>query len=336
MKTTVFLLGPSDIEGQNITNIDATNDGSFSGTAKWSGILSLEPFVSDDSSLQAKSTFCYLGLKAIRFSGQGQHNVFNLVGDADSSMTALREIQGLVDQTKPVRTFNRVQDVVKTSRARLPVTLKDIPGCRVAQLSAVQPGSFAELEESCQAFGRWPLIIRARGYHGGTHMELVEGPKQLATLRDEQWLYDGIFLIEYIDTKSADSLYRKIRVIMIDGVPMPRHCIISNQAFIHAGNRLDLMDDDDSLCQEEALFLSEFEQRILMQHGHVFESIYQRIGLDVFGIDLAIVGDELVVFEANACMNFLDQDYGSQDRFRYLEPSIKQCKRALKKLLMTG
>ena len=53
-----------------------------------------------------------------------------------------------------------------------------------------------------------------------------------------------------------------------------------------------------------------------------------------FGIDFALVDGQMVVFEANACMNFLSQDYGEDGRYRYLESYIKTLKHGVKKMLM--
>lgn len=44
----------------------------------------------------------------------------------------------------------------------------------------------------------------------------------------------------------------------------------------------------------------------------------------------------LVIFEANACMDFLRQVYGRDGRYSFLQPHIRQLKRAIKKLLMNA
>lgn len=336
MRDTIFLLGPSDIEGQSSTQIKSTDGGKLSGSASWSGIMPIQPYIASDSALKAKSHFLMLGIQELRLSQNGKHNFFNLVGDADSSASVLRSIQELEYKTQPVRTFNRASDVFKTARETLPDTLKNIPGCRLPRVIAVQPESFDALRDDCERFAQWPLIVRASGYHGGDNMILLETPEQLESLRDTEWVYKGILLIEFVSYKGEDNLYRKVRVMMIDGVPLPRHCIITDNCFIHAENRSDLMDKDDNLCREEETFLEQFEDTCLAHYGDVFNAIYERIGLDVFGIDLAFHNDEIVLFEANACMNFLNQDYGSNGRFQYLEKQVKLCKRAVKKLLLNG
>ena len=131
-------------------------------------------------------------------------------------------------------------------------------------------------------------------------------------------------------------IYTKNRVIMVDGAPYPRHSITSDQCFIHSANRADLMGSRDELCAAEKEYLSYLRDCGMKEYGDVFKRIYKRIGLDVFGIDYCVVEGVVVVFEANACMDFLSQDYGTDDRYRYLEPFIRAARRATKRMLMTA
>jgi hypothetical protein len=121
---------------------------------------------------------------------------------------------------------------------------------------------------------------------------------------------------------------------MVDGSPVVRHAITSDKWVIHSGSRTDLMDGDKKLCQQEQDFLEHFSSAGLERYGNVFQSIHERIGLDVFGIDFALVNEQIVIFEANACMNFLNQDYGGDNRYLYLQARVKQLRRSIKKMLM--
>jgi len=277
-----------------------------------------------------------VGIQKIETSKTPSINIFNLIADADASSNSLHIAQSMERDLHPLRWFNRPHNVFKTSRARLPQTLSDIPHCRVPKVFASNANSYDELVAQCTTFDAWPLIIRASGYHSGKHMVLLDSMAELEPLRELAWLYKGIFLIEFVDTRSAENLYTKTRVIMIDGVPYPRHSIVSNQRFIHAKNRADLMGQDNELCRREERVLTDLSVLGLPDHGDIFAAIHRRIGLDVFGIDFTVLNGQMLVFEANAVMNFLDQDYGSAGRYRYLEPHVRTLKRALKKMLMTA
>jgi hypothetical protein len=178
------------------------------------------------------------------------------------------------------------------------------------------------------------MIVRARGFHGGEHMVLLAEEAQLGSLEGQAWPYGGIFLIQYIDARNEEGLNHKIRVVMVDGVPYVRHCIYSDQWAVHTSGRSILMDRDRSLCRREEQFLASFRDRGLGEYAAVFREIYQRVGLDVFGIDFALVDGQILIFEANACMSFVGARYGSDDRYQYLDNYVRDVRRALKKLLV--
>ena len=337
MIPTFFLMGPSDIEGQSWTKKERLENGKVRGAAQWSGFLPIAPFIMADATLSAKSTFVMIGIhETLKLPADGRLNVFNLVGDADASPTTLKTIQALENKIQPRRYFNRASDVLKTSRERLPITLFNIPGCRVPRVKALNPGSFDEFISACEEFGAWPLIVRARGYHGGEYMLLLEDKSQLGNIKDEPWIYNGVFLIEYFDYRNEQGLYQKSRVIMVDGVPYPRHSIFSDKWAVHAASRVDLMGQDIELCQQEERFLAYLNDDGIKGYGEIFNAIQERIGLDIFGIDFALVDGKMVVFEANVCMNFLGQNYGEHGRYQYLEGYVTNLKRAVKKMLLNA
>ena len=72
----------------------------------------------------------------------------------------------------------------------------------------------------------------------------------------------------------------------------------------------------------------------LQQREQIFREIYKRIGLDVFGIDFAMVNGELVIFEANACMHFLGTGDISSGRYSYTGTYKQALRNALKNMLL--
>lgn len=337
MTPTLFLMGPSDIEGQSWTKKKHLENGKVKGTAQWSGFLPIAKFVMADATLNEKSTFVMIGIhESLNVPKDARLNLFNLVGDADASVTTLKTIQTLENKIPALRYFNRVSDVLKTSRERLPITLSGIPGCRVPRVKAVKPESFDEFASACEEFSDWPLIVRARGYHGGEYMLLLEDRSQLDMIRDKPWIYNGIFLIEYLDYRNGQRLYQKSRIIMVDGVPYPRHSIFSDQWAIHAASRAGQMGQDIELCRQEEKFLAYLSDAGMKEYGEVFHAIQERIGLDIFGIDFALLDGKVIVFEANACMNFIGQNYGENGRYQYLEGYSKNLQRAVKKMLLNA
>lgn len=336
MIKTLFIFGPSDMEGQNPITSRSPERGGVRVTADLQGVLPILPYVMSDQMLRANSAEVMVGVHQIQLPKNARVNLFNLVGDADSSSNMLLKIQHIANEVQPRRFFNQPSHVFRSSRGRLPKTLGNIPGCVVPRVEIANPKTFAELQVVCERFDGWPIIVRARGYHGGENMLLVSDAAQLESIGNVSWLYSGIFLIEFFDFRAADGLYQKIRVVMVDGVPYLRHCIISDKWAIHSGSRSELMDHDIDLRYREEKFLAQFCDDGLKEYGQIFQEIHRRMGLDVFGIDFALVNGQLVVFEANPCMSFLGDRYGDDDRYQYLDQYIHALRRAVKGMLLTA
>ncbi len=303
-------------------------------TKDFVGVTPILPYIMSDRTLAAHSRSILVDERPNWPPLNPRAHLFNLVGDADSSINSLHKIQTIINAVQPRRCFNKPLDVFKTSRARLPKTLANIPGCIVPRTEAADPKTFSELQIACRNFTEWPMIVRARGYHGGENMLLLTEESQLDSLKDLAWPYDGICLIQFVDCRNEEGLYQKIRVVMVDGVAYARHCIYSDRWAIHAGSRADLMDQDIELCHREENFLAQLRDRGLREREQIFREIYQRIGLDVFGIDFALVNGQLVVFEANACMHFLGRDNIGSPRYAYIGSYKKALRSALKKMLV--
>jgi hypothetical protein len=298
------------------------------------GVLPILSYIMSDRTLAAHSRAILVDERTQRPQQNPRAHLFNLVGDADSSVNSLHRIQTIINAVQPRRCFNKPVDVFKTSRARLPKTLATIPGCVVPRTETADPKTFGELQVACKKFNVWPLIVRARGYHGGKNMLLLSGESELDSLKDLAWPYEGICLIEFLDCRTEDGLYHKIRVVMVDGVAYARQCIYSDQWAIHSDSRSDLMAHDNDLCHREEMFLAQLRDRELAKREPLFQEMYRRIGLDVFGIDFALVNGQVVVFEANACMHFLGQGDTTGPRNPYLDSYKKELRNALKKMLV--
>lgn len=291
-------------------------------------------YINSDPALAAHCASILIDANTRQPTPNPRINLFNLVGDPDSSVNSLHKIQVVMNTVQPRRCFNRPVDVFKTSRARLPKTLANIPGCTVARTESAEPKTFSELLTVCRNFNHWPMIVRARGYHGGENMLLLKDESELESIRDLSWPYSGIFLIQYIDCINEQGLFHKIRVMMINGRGYIRQCIYSDNWSIHTASREQLMAHDDDLCRQEEALLAHFRDKALQQHGRIFQEIYQRIGLDVFGIDFAMVNGELVIFEANSCMHFLGRGEVGLGRYGYTGPYKQALRRALKQMLL--
>jgi len=148
-----------------------------------------------------------------------------------------------------------------------------------------------------------PVLVREPGSHGGTKLLRLAADDGLQVL--DQFAFDGreFYVTEFVDFRSPDGVYRKYRVVVIDGVPYARHLVAAMTWKIHAAARPELM-DQPVYEREEEEFLRDFRAG----DNPGFGAIASTLGLDFFGVDFAVdpTGD-ILVFEANACFRVLWQ-----------------------------
>lgn len=229
--------------------------------------------------------------------------IFNQISDPDSHRGALERCVHLCTQiAAPV--INRPERIQATTRDRVSERLQGIPGVVMPRAIRCQPRSpeevFAQAESASLKF---PLIVRLAGVHGGKSSVLVRGREDLAML--DVYPFDGssFYLTEFVDYQSSDGLYRKIRIVVVDGKPLFRHLLMDSQWMIHAAS-LDFMDTRPELFREEERAFAAFETELVPRIQPAIEAIAERLGLEYFGIDCNINEQgEMLIFEANANMN---------------------------------
>jgi hypothetical protein len=147
---------------------------------------------------------------------------------------------------------------------------------------------------------RFPLLLRAPGYHTGQHFVRVETPDALdaaaaALPRGEP------LAIEYLDARGADGMARKYRVMFIGGVAYPLHLAVSADWKVHYFTAA--MAGDAALRAEERRFLDDMPGVLGSRAMAALGEIQAALGLDYAGADFALAPDgSLSLFEANATM----------------------------------
>ena len=96
------------------------------------------------------------------------------------------------------------------------------------------------------------------------------------------------------------------------------------------------MMETPSLREAELSFLERFDSEFLPKHKKALDAIHSKIGLDIYGIDCCFTDNgELIVFEANACMDMLSMWLGPNNEYAYKKPYRKAVKTAMIELLNT-
>jgi hypothetical protein len=228
--------------------------------------------------------------------------VLNAICDPDTNAEALRVTAAVVAQIgRPV--VNHPTRVLELTRELVPEVLAGEPGIVAPRTTRMRPRYLTDISTAMED-GELvaPFLFRQAGTHGGTALELIEGPDDLAKL--ERFAFDGrsFYVTPYVDFRSADGLFRKFRVLFIDGQPFAKHLIVSDHWMVHAQSRERVMDSRPDLQEEEAAFIRTFRADTFP----VLANLGPLIGLDYFGIDFGFDADgNVVLFEVNACVRAL-------------------------------
>lgn len=241
--------------------------------------------------------------------------VFNIVGDPDAAGEAEAPMAAFLAGCDRA-VINDPARVAATRRDRLSGLLEGVEGLlapRAARLDAemiARKGVAGCIASSGLAY---PLLVRPIGSHGGVGLVLAREPADLIDLD----LSGGVYLTEYCDFRGEDGLFRKYRMIFVDGESFPYHLAIHDDWLVHYGSSE--MADDLARQAEERRFLADPATALgPVAHAAVIE-VGARLCLDYGGIDFSVLPDgRAVVFEANATMLAHPEDPDGE--FAYKNP----------------
>jgi Flp pilus assembly protein TadD len=220
--------------------------------------------------------------------------VFNAMGDPDLIGDSLAPVSRFAAIcTKPL--LNHPDKVTRTARHSLPALLEGIDDIVIPAVWRF--ASSTDWDESVA--DQLPLLIRPVESHGGAGLELARTPGELARCRALQ--SGPVFVCRFVDFASADSWFRKYRMIFVDRKPYPYHLAISQTWLVHYATAA--MESNPWKLQEEKVFLHDPEAALGPAGMRAIETIGARIDLDYSGIDFSVTEDKrILVFEANPMM----------------------------------
>jgi tetratricopeptide (TPR) repeat protein len=254
--------------------------------------------------------------------------VFNMICNADDGEDMLMRALDLVQRLgRP--TINHPRQVMNTNRENIARRFAGIPHCVIPRTARVSGAAVtqAALDEEITGF-RLPLLVRVAGTHGGDDFDKFDNWLDIAEFVAKR-PDANYYLIEYIDYRSLDGLFRKYRVIFIDGELMPYHLAIHNDWKVHHF-RTD-MANHAWMRREEERFLEDMGGVFNASHQDSLRAMARATELDYGGIDCGIDRDgRIVVFESNAAM--LVHDEKTQD-FEYKNRYIARIKVAFDAML---
>jgi hypothetical protein len=163
------------------------------------------------------------------------------------------------------------------------------------------------------------IIVRPRGSHAGVGLARLDdrvGIDRYLAERPEQ----EFFVSRFVDYANEDGLFRKYRVVFVDGRPYACHMAIADRWdiwYLNAG-----MSESAAKRLEEETFMRTFDIGFGRRHRSALTELADRIGLDYFTIDCAEnKRGELLIFEADNTAVVHNMD--SPDVFPYKPPQMR-------------
>ncbi len=247
-----------------------------------------------------------LDTRNLKMTFQGTHCIVNQIAEADLCQVTLTHLSRLLEQHADIPVFNHPQHVLKTRRDEVYHLLKDIDGITAPKTIRVSPQSPEEVLKQVEANISYPAIIKACGEHNGRAMLRLNGPEDMMALHALPLDGRDYYLIEYVDV-SQGGVYHKHRIALVQGKSFPRHsCYFDQWQINYDKASRGFMKKHSQYAHQERTFLKYYYQNHEADLAERFEQIYQRIPLDLVGLDCAMLNGELVIFELNANMQLFD------------------------------
>lgn len=196
-----------------------------------------------------------------------------------------------------------------------------------AQLFDVARSNLALAEIAAEL--QFPVIARPRGSHAGVGLAKLDDGAAIARYLAERQEQE-FFVSRFVDYSNEDGLFRKYRVVFVDGRPYACHMAIADRWdiwYLNAG-----MSDSASKRLEEETFMRTFDIGFARRHQTALAGMAERVGLDYFTIDCAEnKRGELLIFEADNTAVVHNMD--SPELFPYKPPQMRKIFKAFAAML---
>lgn len=251
--------------------------------------------------------------------------IFIAIGESDHNRPLLKQIEDRArDWTCPL--INAPQKIAQLTRNGACALLHNAPGVemplavRLARTLLEQVATGQMALASVLPGGEFPIIARPVGSHAGHDLDKIENAEKLSAYLEATPAAE-VYISRFVDYRGADGLFRKYRIMLIDGRPHVCHMAISENWMIHYLNAG--MTDSAAKRAEEARFMATFDMGFALRHARAFQSVSEILQLDYVGLDCAESRDgDLLIFEADSDMVVHNMD--PVDMFPYKVPAMRK------------
>jgi hypothetical protein len=250
-----------------------------------------------------------------------------------------REALGIIDAAVarwPRPMLNPPRLVCNLDRDKLHCLLNGIEGLEIPATVAVTRAKLSDLARSIlscfdiAAELEFPIIVRPRGSHAGVGLAKLDDRTAIGRYladRSEQ----EFFISRFVDYAGDDGLFRKYRIVFVEGQAYACHMAIADRWdiwYLNAG-----MSESAAKRLEEETFMQTFDIGFARRHQTALAGIANRIGLDYFTIDCAEnERGELLIFEADNTAVVHNMD--SPELFPYKPPQMRKVFEAFVAMLL--
>ncbi|MEA2864390.1 MAG: hypothetical protein QOC84_2346 [Bradyrhizobium sp.] len=247
-----------------------------------------------------------------------------IASDSEECRDALRIIDEAAARW-PRPLLNSPQLVCNLDRDKLHRLLHGIEGLDIPATICVTRAQLSDVAGSSLSFAdiaaelTFPVIVRPRGSHAGVGLAKLDDPGAIGRYLAERPEQE-FFVARFVDYASDDGLFRKYRVVFVDGRPYACHMAVAGRWdiwYLNAG-----MSDNAAKRLEEQTFMSTFDIGFGRRHRTALAAMAERIGLDYFTVDCAENRrGELLIFEADNTAVVHNMD--SPEVFPYKPPQMR-------------
>ncbi|SHL56514.1 Glutathione synthase/RimK-type ligase, ATP-grasp superfamily [Bradyrhizobium lablabi] len=253
-----------------------------------------------------------------------EHDVAIVIAsDSADCRDALRKIDEAAARW-PRPLLNPPRLICNLDRDKLHHLLCGIEGLDIPATIGVTREQLADVAQSKLALAdiaaelEFPLIARPRGSHAGVGLAKLDDRPALSRYLDERPEQE-FFVSRFVDYANEDGLFRKYRVVFVEGRPYACHMAIADRWdiwYLNAG-----MSDSAPKRLEEETFMRTFDIGFARRHRTALAGMAERVGLDYFTIDCAEnKRGELLIFEADNTAVVHNMD--SPELFPYKPPQM--------------
>jgi hypothetical protein len=239
-----------------------------------------------------------------------------------------RDALGIIDRAVarwPRPMLNPPRLVGNLDRDKLHRLLRGIEGLDIpatisvtrAQLSDVVQSKLLVAEIAAEL--QFPVIVRPRGSHAGIGLAKLDDRAAIGRYLAERPEQE-FFVSRFVDYAGDDGLFRKYRLVVVDGRSYACHMAIADRWdiwYLNAG-----MAFSENKRREEEDFMRTFDSAFAVRHRRALAAMIDRVGLDYFTIDCAEnKRGELLIFEADNTAVVHNMD--SPELFPYKPPQMR-------------